>query len=460
MKAAAIALSLAFLALRFFEPGLAPFVFDEPFFQILIDWHMGNHAFPASSIPGNAGIPYGPTALWFYGLIRQFTPRIEILVLCHAALSTCGVIMLASLLRRHFGRGAALLALLLMAASPLLYFYSRMLWDNSITIPLTAALLSLTLSLVRRRSAALCVGWGLVAALLFNLHLMNTAIIGACALYLLVAGRGRGGTLKFVMLSAMPFLAVSSAYLSRIIAALGNLKSVNGAGGTGSAFHLNRLAAPLSTQVMSYFYQPVLAEVLPHPLDPGLWLLVACFAVLVLRRSFPPALQLISAAMAATLALHFTMGVDISHPHYFNPVWASGFVAVAAAWHAAGAVRWQRALLGCLAALTLASQGYTTISALHAVKRDLGTREMHYGTAVSEQRRFMEEACRSAGKGRDSQGPNIDLSGLGSVFPYSMQYHAAHAVQCRGQTVTFNPGSGLRASFGDTTPTFAGLKID
>ena len=456
MRKALFLCALALLALRFYEPGLAPFLFDEPFFQALIDWHMENRAIPTASIPGNAGIPYGPTALWFYGILRLATDRIEVLALCHAALSTGGVLVLWALLRRHFGHGAALWGLMLMAASPLLYFYSRLLWDNSITIPLTAVLLSLTLSLVRRRHWALCLGWGFTAALLFNLHLMNCAAIGACALFLLVAGRSERGTVKFLALSAMVFFTVSAPYLQRIVAALPQLKSVAGAGGLGAVFHVNRLAAPLSVQIMDYFYPTMTAEVLPFGFDPGLWLVAAGFAVLALRRSFPPALQLSTLVLAATLLLHKVMKVDITHPHYFNPAWAFSVVAVGAAWHAAAAVRWQRGLLAALAVATLASQNYVTISALRVVGRDLGTRDMRYGTAAREQRRFVEAAC-AANDSRAGKPLNLDLSATPSVFPYALEYHFNHANACKGQQISFERGRGLRVQYAGATATSAGL---
>ena len=66
---AILAAAIALLVLRFLWLGDAPFVIDEPLFQMLLDKYIHERQFPLTSFLGSSlPVPYGATALWFYAV--------------------------------------------------------------------------------------------------------------------------------------------------------------------------------------------------------------------------------------------------------------------------------------------------------------------------------------------------------------------------------------------------------
>src|SRR5437016_8864613 len=89
--------AVGLLLFRFANFDLIPFINDEPQFlegarQQLVtsSWRS------VSTLVGNQGVPYGPTAFWFYGLIHAlFGPAPEIHIFAMCLLLTLAHLMLA-----------------------------------------------------------------------------------------------------------------------------------------------------------------------------------------------------------------------------------------------------------------------------------------------------------------------------------------------------------------------------
>src|SRR6266542_1885581 len=103
----AVTAAVGFLFYRFANFDLVPFINDEPQFlegarQQLVtsSWRS------VSTLIGNHGVPYGPTAFWFYGVIHAlFGPAPEIHIFAMCLLLTVSHLMLAASVSRAVGAG-------------------------------------------------------------------------------------------------------------------------------------------------------------------------------------------------------------------------------------------------------------------------------------------------------------------------------------------------------------------
>jgi hypothetical protein len=124
-------------ALALIWPGDAPWINDEPRFvhDAIVSIQTGHLA--TESLPGHLGVTYGPMAIWFYASLLRFIHDLAHLVvarvvICHAC-TTVGLAWIASQSRRLHPILAPVAIL-----SPYSWFYSRLLWDNTLLIPLSA----------------------------------------------------------------------------------------------------------------------------------------------------------------------------------------------------------------------------------------------------------------------------------------------------------------------------------
>src|SRR3989344_2208041 len=136
-----ILLSIAALliAIRFLYLGTSPFISDEPKFQLLIDEHFAQKTFPLQSFRGSSlPIHYGPTAVWFYALLRFFTADPLAIAFYHTIFFCLAFVFFYFGTKKLYGEIPAAWSLALAASSPYLFYYSRHPWDNTLLIPLTA----------------------------------------------------------------------------------------------------------------------------------------------------------------------------------------------------------------------------------------------------------------------------------------------------------------------------------
>ncbi len=179
LKFLAALAALAMVAYRFANFDLVPFILDEPYFLTAArEQVLSGHWVSASPIQGTQGTTYGPTVLWFYGVVHQLfgsAPQTSILAMC--ALVTLSHVALAVALTRLFRGDALFLAALLalVAASPYQFFWSRLAWDQMVNVgaSCTVALLCLPGPPGWIRRVAL----GLVLGFAISSHLMVLPLV-------------------------------------------------------------------------------------------------------------------------------------------------------------------------------------------------------------------------------------------------------------------------------------------
>ena len=185
------------VALAMFRPGDAPFINDEP--MLLRSAYFYNHeavrafgiTLPFSLAPrGLAGthcVFYGPAPTWLYQILLLITRNPIGLVLIHAALFTgLSAIALWWLTRTmKMSPWFAVITLL----SPWCWYYARVLWDNSLCMPIGAlALAGYADFAVSHRGGSLCFTVACLAILPL-VHFMALPLVGAIALSLVLFHR-------------------------------------------------------------------------------------------------------------------------------------------------------------------------------------------------------------------------------------------------------------------------------
>jgi len=168
-------LSVAFLfALTLIYPGDAPFLNDEG--QLILRALNANEArtIPSVGLQGSVGIQYGPVATWIYQILLFITHDlvwvVEIKILLTLAIVFYSFYQIGSLLK--LDRRPMLLVL----ASPFLFFYARLPWDNCFLVPLSSVFL---LHFVRFsfQPSRKSLGWLLLmASLMAQVHLMSAML--------------------------------------------------------------------------------------------------------------------------------------------------------------------------------------------------------------------------------------------------------------------------------------------
>jgi hypothetical protein len=166
LSALLVAAALALLGLRFINRDLVPYILDEPNFQNAAELHARARTWPSMSpLTGNLGVAYGPGPIWFYTAVHRIAgPRPERSILAATLFLSLAELLLAAALARALRGGWLLFATLtaLLAASPFLFFWSRLAWEVfSGYIAISVALLASDRSVGVARGAVLGVFLGL-----------------------------------------------------------------------------------------------------------------------------------------------------------------------------------------------------------------------------------------------------------------------------------------------------------
>lgn len=449
-----LALSAVLCLLRFLDLGSAPFINDEPNFQLMLDGHLRNHTVPLLALVGSQGVSYGPTALWFYYPIRLFTSDVNLITAYFAMIFIAGLaFMVAAVWKSTRATNAAWMAALISSA-PLLFFYSRLAWDNSFLIFLVGLLSFLVVRLDQKQSYLEWALLGLVSALIFNLHLMGVPVIAAAGLTLLPALRRQwreSGNQIFLSLGAASFCFVAIV-LPYLIAGWSGLSASRGhfdlrfiRFGAGLSFAFNFF----SWSGMGVFLEGAgnyLDRVLPGNLsklyqwDPSLILKTAATYLLLrtgwklIRREKMPAIQRLGFFSFVLLFIYYGgLELDLTFMHYFMPIWWVGFFfAVAALAESKG---WMRKILVTAAALTVVMNVIFVFAAHDWISENHGTRGIYYGPVHSELERSVSEICENvrAQHGASAGIPvSLDFSQITGIFSYAISYDFNHAAACNG----------------------------
>jgi hypothetical protein len=447
--------------LRFVDLGSAPFINDEPQLQLLMDYHLQHHSVPLLGLMGTHGVNYGPTALWFYYPIRLVTDQINWIVAYFAAISVIGYALLVRAVWKTGGAEKAAWVAAFAAASPYLFFYSRLPWDNPFLLPLIAGVCLCVVRIDQKVDLLSWVFLGLLGGLIVNLHLMAVPVLVAAMLALaptliarLRVRESRTAVVKGMALAAIFFVAVVAPYVSQIWGSL--------SGGGQFDPKLPHIGAGIqdtpryfSWNSMQYFIEGPkdfrtlvfgdewLAKLFHF--EPSSALKIAGWAFLPLivwrwmrRPKTVTVLERMALLSFVLLLLYYGgLTLELSHPHYMLPIWwVMMFLAASAIVESRG---WLKVILASAGILTLA-MNLTFIDFAHAwIARYHGTRGVHYAPVHSELENAVSGICRDvASKHALEEGPVpvwLDASGVIGIFPFSIQYDFVHQPDCAGRVI-------------------------
>lgn len=383
-------------------PSDAPWINDEP--QLIFNamkYNIEGRLAP-HGLEGNLRVRYGPLPTWFYQAAVAFSHEPAQWVLMRAALFTAITALSLMWLARSLGWWPWFVPVVL--ASPYLWFYARLLWDNSFLIPLSALAIASYAALLARPHRFALAAFVLSLGSLPLVHLMCVALVVPIAIHF-AATQWR--TLRRFSIT---FAAAAAAWVAMAWSYLGYLAdtklgsaSVSAAGLDGWWFSLwgGRF---LTAWGFDYFFDgDWIADYpgWPRPFLRALvWLsmagilLVWSGMILAMVRTArairnrplrTPATNLCTLCLAVIVAQTLLNGITRSygHPHYYNGTWIA-FVVLA--WSAVEALRHLRFAPAALASYG-AAVAVVTLFIIARIHETAGTRGDHYGPVLAEQTR-------------------------------------------------------------------------
>ncbi len=400
----ALALALA-TALSLLFPGDAPWINDEPRFILLALEANQAGELATHALVGSQGIPYGPVAIWIYQLLLRVSNDPVALVVLHAILlgggTSAGLFWLARTLRlwRWFA--------VLLALSPYLWFYNRLLWDNSFNIPLSALAVAAYCSFLQRGSMApllVAVACSLLAPVV---HPMGVALAVPILLHLLLFQRARAWRFRWHLLALLAVaVALCWGYAKVAWTQVRAGELVTGQKGLAPNGFAFPLLGPrlLSALGLDYFFGPEWGRSPLLTAARAASSLAFAFAwagiVLAVRRvrsaararraePLDHAAGLALGILAAQVLLDGVARIWV-HPHYFNATWIAFALF---AWLSVDALVGARRLRGAVAiyGASLASSTVALVAIVHATG---GTRGLHYGPTLRNQMEVAAEIDR------------------------------------------------------------------
>ncbi len=448
---AGIAIAMGLMYFRLVGLDNAPFILDEPRFLEAARQQLSTGQWAtASPIPGNQGITYGASVVWFYSITERLlgsSPLPNIAVMC-LLVTTAQVIMVVAV-SRTFRIGAWGFAVLLFfaASSSYLFVWARLAWDQmTLLIPflVIALLCTRTVTVARVGLIGVLLGLGLSS------HPMILPLLAVVLGTLLVENRRSVRRLLSVLGAASG--AIGLVCLPWFL----SLRGGGGLAGSTAPFRLDlgRLFEGFQTAGFwrfDYFLDQDWSDFvagLPLPGDPTAWgtlcmsaaaLLVVFGAVLI--RSPNPAQRRVVVVMVVVAVLHpvFLDWRNTLHdPHYYFPLaWLPyvGAAAVLSRLRAAGP-----SARGALIAMTSGILVVTAIQLVfvvafrgYVVDRG-GAQGVHYGTAVALQSEAVRTACLRAGT------EPLSIENRTAIFDLALLYQIRITVDCDGRQVTLCQG--------------------
>ena len=313
-------------------PGDVPFIHDEP--QLMARAVAANDAgrLAPMGLLGTFGFVYGPLPTWLYQAMLATTHDLVPVAFVHAALLAGLTAAALWSLARTLGLWAGFAALPIL--TPYFWFYARVLWDNTLLLPLSALACAGYAAFLARGSAA---GLRLVAICVLMVplvHLMGLSLVAPLVVHAVVT---RAGALRR-HLPGLTAIGVVMAALAwpywRYLAGPRPDGPSAPASVLGWIFPLSG-ARLLGTQGLDYFFGadtvsgPVFAvghwiSMLPYGLAWGGIVVAIVFVRDAWRTStWSPRAHLASIALAAlaTQAVIHGLSGKFEHPHYQNGTW-------------------------------------------------------------------------------------------------------------------------------------------
>lgn len=468
--------ALGLLAYRFANLDLVTFINDEP--NVLraaeSEAHGGGWV-SASPIAGTQHLHYGPVPTWFYGLVHlALGARPLASIVAMGLVVTLGQIAFAAILARVLRGGWLTFALvvLLVAASPFDFAWSRTAWDNTILLGTFScgALLFVAGEPTPKRA----LGTGLLFGLAVGTHLMVVpalAILFATTLWL--RRDVWRDLLRAELIAGAVIAVVNITYLGYLLNPPPAAPGASGAGHAlaAAASHPFSITEAVSTIVLTflaparilttsgsaYFFDGAWRDflgwlgpwsVLTHD---GWWAVVLAGLALTglyfatFRETDVMRRRVGSVALALWLGHALVLLVDglDPHPHYQHPVWwtvPTGIVLLLLRLHD---VRPELArMLGGGVALVALLHFAFLPSWMGYVRARGGTAGIHYTTPLAEEEAFVRAAC--------AKGERVALENHTVIFPAALDYLVKVEPACDGRDVRLCAAEGCTAAPGVT----------
>ena len=377
-------------------PGDVPFIHDEPQLMAKAVAANAEGRLAPLGLLGTFGVTYGPLPVWMYQALLSVTHDLVPVAFAHAALMAFVSAGALWSLARTLGLWPGFVAVPLL--TPYFWFYARVLWDNTLLLPLGALAYAGYAAFLVRGSAA---GLRLAAASAVAVplvHLMGLSLVAPLVLHALVVRRH---ALR-AHAAALVALGVAGAWLAwpywTYLAAPRGEAPAAASRWLGWLFPLQG-ARLLGSGGVDYFFGAetvgglVFAAADVIALAPYLlvWSGIGLAAGAVARavrthawdaREHLAALALASLVMQA--AVHGVSG-KFEHPHYQNGTWV---VTVLLAWLAVDAMVRRRAgrrLAIAVTALVLVANLAVVASLAWRIHAGRGIRNAIHGPVLAEQ---------------------------------------------------------------------------
>ncbi|HMK73445.1 MAG TPA: hypothetical protein VK454_08895 [Myxococcaceae bacterium] len=454
LRTALVVAALGMFAVRFADRDLLPFILDEARFQEVASIHARDRTWPSiSPLVGNLGIAYGPGPVWFYTAVHRLVgPLPERSILAVTVFLSLAQLALAAALARMLRGGAVLFATLaaLLAASPFLFFWSRLAWEVFAGYTaLAVALLTGDRQLSLGKGALL----GALLGLDLTSHPMTVPLVLAVLLVLgreaLLRPAGRRGLLALLAVAALvnvPYL-LALQHQARPLAVPETARRLTGTLGL-LAPELLEPARVLTTAGVEYFFDEAWGDFRAWlggarsllDLGPGvavvLLFLAAAGLVWAALRGGTGArrvarIGLLLWAGHAVLLAWLALPV---HPHYqMATFWlVPAGIGVAAMALLPSHPRLSRTLVAAMWVVALAQVAFDQ-AWMGWIRARGGTAGIHYSVPLAAQRDVLRAACAT-------DRPGIAFANRTRLFPPSLLAVAATEPACAGKRVGVCPG--------------------
>ncbi|MGZ3652669.1 MAG: hypothetical protein ACXWR1_10065 [Bdellovibrionota bacterium] len=456
------ALALVFFALRFLWPGDTVYILDEAFMQIRLDEHFAAGTIPFSNSRGSSiPLPYGPGALWFYMVARLFTWKPQVIEIYHLCFQILGYGLFLRTVQKAYGREAAAWSALLVATSPLLFFFSRHPWDSTLYVPLAGAILFCLQKLKEgRHEFLLHAALGALGGYAVNTHLMFGPVFLALGATLLLWNlrkhtlrRARSWALLATfgagaILVLLPYL-IEAVRIAAAEHPLDHARAKNHWGDGrnlwwiflrttlfSSLFGARAMLDDLRVQFFAYVGQPFAffykVDIFGWVGKLAAW--GAAFAVLarLARLRFDDDPLRIFAALAFFFCVIVFQYLNIPMaPHYFMPIWWFVFLGIALAIQNLRYL-WRWIFLAFLTGTILVNGSYVAFAMVY-LHKNKGARNMDASVAVSEQLRNLAWICDW---GRAHGKTDVKIYKDAFLGEPAFDFLPKHMPECSGITTT------------------------
>lgn len=457
VRALLVATALALVGLRFTDRDLVPYILDEPNFQQAAEMHARTHTWPSiSPLTGNLGLAYGPAPVWFYTAVHRLAgPRPERSILAVTIFVSLAELLLAAALARALRGGWLIFATLaaLFAASPFLFFWSRLAWEVfSGYIALAVVVLASDRPVGIARGALL----GVFLGLALTSHPMTApVVIAALAVLSWDVVRRRAGAaglmavLGSVLLVNVPYLWALHTARRAAVPPGPSLDTRLHSVPTRLGRELLESARVFTTSGVDYFFDGAWPDfrawlgpaggllVLGRLLTLALALLAAVGLVVAARTGPPGARRVARVGLLAWVGLAVLLsGLElVGQPHYqLAACWLvpAGLGALAMALLPRHPLL-ARGLLISVWLFALAEASFNQ-AWMRWVRERGGTAGIHYSVPLAAQRALLRAAC-------SSDRPQIAFANRTYLFPESLLSLAQTEPACAGKRIGICPGN-------------------